>query len=63
MTIQEVEKKITDAGGDVKVFWEWMRGQTCGLNEDGTENIYEYDVNRFIRYKCNPKNEPISEVD
>jgi len=63
MTIQEAEKKIVEAGGSVDVFWEWMSGQTCGLNPDGTTDVYEYDVNRFIRYKCNPKNEPISEVD
>jgi len=34
-----------------------------GLNKDGSTDVYEYDVDRFIRYKCNPKNEPMSEVD
>lgn len=63
MTIREAEKMITDAGGDIKIFWEWMRGQTMGLNEDGSTDVYEYDVKRFIRYKCNPKNEPLTEVD
>lgn len=63
MTEQQAEKSITEAGGSMDVFNEWMRGQTVGLNDDGTVDIYEYDVNRFIRYKCNPKNEPIHEVD
>jgi hypothetical protein len=40
-----------------------MRGQTMGFNPDGSINVYEYDVDRFIRYKCNPKNEPMAEVD
>jgi hypothetical protein len=57
MTISQAEQMIKDAGGDVDVFWEWMRGQTLGLNEDGTTDVYDYDVNRFIGYKCNPKNE------
>lgn len=63
MTTKEAEKRITEAGGDIKVFWDWMAGQTIGLNEDGTTDVYDYDVDRFIRYKCNPKNEPLSEVD
>jgi len=63
MTIEKAEQKIKEAGGDIEVFWEWMRGQTMGLNKDGSTDVYEYDVDRFIRYKCNPKNEPMSEVD
>uniref|UniRef100_A0A6M3J8G4 Uncharacterized protein n=1 Tax=viral metagenome TaxID=1070528 RepID=A0A6M3J8G4_9ZZZZ len=63
MTTKEAENRIKQVGGDVKVFWNWMRGQTCGLNEDGTNDIYEYDVERFVRYKCDPKNEPLHEVD
>ena len=63
MTEQQAEQKIIEVGGDVKVFWDWMGGQTCGLNEDGTTNIYDCDVDRFIRYKCDPKNEPTYEMD
>jgi hypothetical protein len=40
-----------------------MSGQTMGLNEDGTTYIYDCDVDRFIRYKCDPKNEPLSDWD
>ena len=63
MTILEAEKIITEAGGSIVTFWDWMRGQTMGLNEDGTTNIYDCDVHRFIRYKCDPKNEPLVEMD
>ena len=63
MRIQDACEKIIDAGGDVKVFWKWMEGQTMGLNPDGTTDIYETDVDRFIRYKCDPKNEPTYEFD
>jgi hypothetical protein len=63
MTIEQAENKIKQAGGSVEVFWDWMRGQTMGINEDGSTNVYDYDVDRFIRYKCNPKNEPVWEID
>ena len=63
MKTTKAKDEIEKAGGSWEVFLEWMRGQTVGLNEDGTEDIYDYDVNRFIRYKCNPKNEPIDEMD
>jgi hypothetical protein len=63
MTIQEAENKITEAGGSIETFWGWMRGQTVGLNDDGSTDVYEYDVDRFIRYKCDPKNEPAGEWD
>jgi len=63
MTIKEAQEKITKAGGSVETFNKWMSGQTCGLKEDGTVDIYEYDVDRFIRYKCNSKNEPFWDFD
>jgi hypothetical protein len=63
MTEQQAQNKIEKAGGDMKVFWKWMSGQTMGLNEDGTTYIYDCDVDRFIRYKCDPKNEPLSDWD
>lgn len=63
MTIDQADNKIIAAGGSVEEFWKWMRGQTMGLNDDGTTNVYECDVDRFIRYDCNPKNEPLVEVD
>jgi hypothetical protein len=63
MRIHEAEDKIAKAGGDVAVFWEWMNGQTMGLDENGETDVYDCDVDRFIRYKCNPKNEPWQDVD
>ena len=63
MTIEQAEQKIIEAGGSTEVFWDWMTGQTMGLNDDGTTNIFDHDVERFIRYKCNPDNEPSWEID
>lgn len=62
MTQEKAEKLVIEAGGKVEDLWEWMRGQTCGLI-DGVPDFYDYDIERFIRYKCNPKNEPIAEFD
>lgn len=63
MTIPEAEKEIIDAGGDLSVFWDWMQGQTMSLYSNGDTDVYEEDVERFIRYRCNPKNEPMAEFD
>lgn len=62
MRIPEAEQKIIEAGGDVKVFHKWMCGQTCPFI-DGKPGYYDHDVERFIRYKCDPKNEPTYEFD
>ena len=60
MNEKEVEKRI---GRDkMPLFLNWMRGQTVGL-KDGEADYYDDDVNRFIRYKCNPDNEPLAEFD
>ena len=29
-------------------FLKWMTGQTVGINKDGSENYYAWDVQRFI---------------
>jgi hypothetical protein len=63
MKISEAKIKIKQAGGDWEVFSNWMYGQTCGIDSDGEPDIYECDVDRFIRYKCNPRNEPLLEWD
>jgi len=63
MTKEETKRKIKKAGGKWSVFIKWMQGQTVGMNEDGTIDYYEYDVERFIRYKCAPQNEPLEEWD
>jgi len=62
LTEKQTKKMIEKAKGSWKVFNEWMAGQTCPLI-DGKCGYYEYDVARFIRYKCNPKNEPYEEWD
>ena len=30
-------------------FMEWMRGQTIGINPDGSDDYYVYDVERYAR--------------
>jgi hypothetical protein len=30
-------------------FLEWMTGQTVGVNEDGSDDYYDYDVERYAR--------------
>jgi len=32
-----------------KKFLEWMAGQTVGINDDGSIDYYEYDVERYAR--------------
>ena len=63
MRIDEARKAVEEAGGDWEIFQKWMRGQTVSMYEDGETDIYEWDVERFIRYKCNPDNEPFEEWD
>jgi hypothetical protein len=63
MTIKEAEKAIIAAGGSVEVFWKFMGGQTMGMYADGSTDVYDWDVARFIRYECDPKKEPMVDVD
>jgi hypothetical protein len=63
MTIKEAERRIKQAGGSPTVFWKWMEGQTMSLNDDGSTDVYEHDVERFIKYNCNPEKEPITDFD
>jgi hypothetical protein len=51
MTENQAQKTIKESGLDWNDFEDWMRGQTFGMNEDGTEDIYDCDVERFIRVK------------
>ncbi len=37
-------------------FLKWMRGQTVGLNEDGSRDYYPWDVMQFCRGKGLPGN-------
>ena len=63
MRESEAKRQIEAAGGSWDVFLKWMRGQTVGMYENGETDWYEYDVNRFIRYNCDPKKEPLHEMD
>ena len=57
------QMKIRQAGGHWDIFLNWMNGQTVGMYDDGTTDWYTYDVERFIRYNCDPKNEPVEDFD
>lgn len=59
MFAEEVKLKVGDKMPD---FLKWMYGQTVGLR-NGKIDYYDYDVERFIRYNCDPKREPLEEVD
>lgn len=63
MTEHLARTAIEKAGGSWETFSEWMCGQTMGMNADGTTDFYEHDVNRFIRYKCDHRNEPLVDFD
>lgn len=35
-------------------FKKWLRGQTVGINDDGSTNYYKWDFDRFIdQYNSN----------
>jgi len=61
MTIEEAKKKIGKKYW--KEFQKWMVGQTVSVYEDGSTNIYEYDVDRFLRYKKRGYPETCAEWD
>lgn len=43
------EKEVKEQIGkeNWKDFVKFMRGQTVGINKDGSEEYYDYDVHRF----------------
>ena len=45
MTEQEVKKRIGKKNW--KAFCKWMYGQTLGVNEDGSIDYFECDVEAF----------------
>lgn len=63
MREKEAKKLIKEAGGSWEVFMNWMIGQTMGMYPDGEIYFYDCDVERFIRYNFEPKNEPLVEWD
>ena len=62
LTEQQTKDKLKKAGISWEVFIEWMIGQ-AGPLIDGKMGYYEWDVDRFIRYKGDPNNEPLVEWD
>jgi len=62
LTRRQARKEIEKAGGNWYVFIKWMFGQT-GPIVKGELCYYKYDIDRFIGYKCDPKNEPPVEYD
>ena len=61
-TPKEVKALLRKNNIKWKTFIDWMYGQTCPL-ENGELCYYKWDVDRFIRYKGDPKNEPLVEWD
>lgn len=53
MSIQEAETKVKDAGLSIEAFWKWMIGQTLSLNDDGTTEVPDCDVRRFVNGRGN----------
>lgn len=62
MNPKDTKKRIEDQGGKWSVFQKWMYGQTVGM-KNGEVDYYNYDIERFIRYGCNPDNEPVEDFD
>jgi len=49
MTEKEVKKLLKENKRTWEEFMDFMIGQTMGLEEDGSSNYYECDVDRFIK--------------
>lgn len=62
MNATKTRERIETAGGKWSVFQKWMSGQTVGV-VNGEVDYYNYDIERFIRYNCNPDNEPVEDFD
>jgi hypothetical protein len=45
MNEQQVKKFIGEENWED--FYDWMRGQTCGTNKDGSLDFYDHDVQAF----------------
>jgi len=48
MKLQQIEELCEKTGKTIKDFHAFMRGQTVGLNKDGSIDYYEHDVERFF---------------
>lgn len=61
-TEQQIRELLDKNNITLEAFNKWMTGQTCPI-VDGEFCYYQYDVDRFIRYKGDAKNEPLVEWD
>lgn len=61
-TPKEVKKLLKENNIKWEDFIKWMFGQTCPI-VNGEFCYYKYDIDRFIRYKGDHKNEPLVEWD
>ncbi len=62
MNAKDTRKRIEDQGGKWSIFQKWMNGQTVGM-KNGEVSYYNYDIERFLSYGCNPDNEPVEDFD
>lgn len=49
MKEQQVKKLLKENNYTWDQFIEWMQGQTVGINEDGSTDYFDGDVEKFIR--------------
>jgi len=56
ISFEQLKDVLSDE--EYKKFMSWMFGQTVSVY-----GVYARDLERFIRYKFNPENEPIHEWD
>jgi len=49
MKEEEAKKRIEEAGKTWEDFLKYMCGETHGIYEDGSNDWYELDVDRFIK--------------
>lgn len=50
MTEKQVRNLLKKHGKTWEQFEYFMRGQTVGLNEDGSTNFYDCDVEKFLKW-------------
>mgnify|MGYP001278342843 CR=1 FL=1 len=46
--MREPEVKALMTPAEFVTFQQWIEGQTMGIYADGTANIYDWDVERFL---------------
>jgi len=51
MTVKEAEEAVGIE--NVERFWQWMEGQTLGVDDQGETEVYDEDVERFLKAELN----------